>query len=118
MAEKRNSNRREFTYYMPILDVASGAIIGHLTDISEHGFRIDTKYRIPVGNVLNLRLNLGSELTKKGAIFFQAQSRWSQVDPMEPTLYNVGFEVTKINPEDDLVYQAMVERYSKPSRRF
>jgi len=40
MADKRKLNRRQFTYYMQVLDDATKQIVGYLSDISTGGFDV------------------------------------------------------------------------------
>ena len=41
MSDKRKLNRREFTYYMQVLDDATKQTVGYLSDISTGGFKLD-----------------------------------------------------------------------------
>ena len=50
MADKRKSNRRPFTHYLPVLHEPTGRVIGYLSDISLEGFKLDCSQRLPVGH--------------------------------------------------------------------
>lgn len=41
MAERRHLDRRQFSYYMRVTDESTGHLLGHLTDISTGGFKLD-----------------------------------------------------------------------------
>ena len=111
MNDRRNAKRRQFGYYMRVLDDETLKLIGHLSDISSKGFRIDSQDPIAPGNQFRLRMDLTSEVSNKSYIIFSAKSRWCNVDPMDPFVQNVGFEITDINTEDSAIYQRIVEKY-------
>ncbi len=115
-AELRMRARRKVAYYLPVYLASGALVLGHLADISESGFRIDCKNSIQVGQELKLRLDIPPEIGRKPAILFSAICRWCQPDYIEPVLYNAGFEVSKISPEDVQMYKMVIEKYGMRSR--
>ena len=111
MKERRNLKRRKFAYYMRVLDDDTLKLVGHLSDISSNGFKIDSQKHIAPGQNFRLRMDLTSEVSNKAYIIFSAVSRWNHVDPTDPFVQNVGFEITEINTEDSAIYQRIVEKY-------
>jgi len=111
MNERRNIKRRKFAYYMRVLDDDTLKLVGHLSDISSKGFKIDSQQPIAPGQNFRLRMDLTSEVSDKAYIVFSAVSRWCQVDPMDPFIQNVGFEIIEISSEDSIIYQRIVEKY-------
>lgn len=111
MKERRNLKRRKFAYYMRVLDDDTLKLVGHLSDISSKGFKIDSQKHIAPGQNFRLRMDLTSEVSNKAYIIFSAISRWSHIDPADPFVQNVGFEITEINEEDSAIYQRIVEKY-------
>lgn len=111
MNERRNLNRRKFAYYMRILDDETLKLIGHLSDISHKGFKIDSQQPIAPGLKFRLRMDLTSEVSNKSHILFSAVSRWCRVDPTDPFIQNVGFEIKEISTEDTAIYQRIVDKY-------
>jgi hypothetical protein len=109
--DRRNIKRHKFAYYMRVLDDESLKLIGHLSDISSKGFKIDSQNPIAPGIQFRLRMDLTSEVSNKAYILFSATSRWCQIDPLDPLIQNVGFEITEINTEDSAIYQRIVEKY-------
>jgi hypothetical protein len=76
MADKRKLNRRQFTYYMQVLDDATRQIVGYLSDISTGGFKLDCDQRIQVGQDFRLMIQLNSEIADKTSMTFIARSKW------------------------------------------
>lgn len=109
--DRRNIKRQKFAYYMRVLDDDSLKLVGHLSDISSKGFKIDSQTVIPPGQTFRLRMDLTSEVSDKAYIIFSAISRWCKVDPTDPFVQNVGFEITEISSEDSSIYNRIVERY-------
>ena len=111
MNERRNLKRRKFAYYMRVLDDGTLKLIGHLSDISTKGFKIDTQNPIAPGLKFRLRMDLTSEVSNKSHILFSAVTRWCRLDPTDPFIQNVGFEITDISTEDSAIYQRIVDKY-------
>jgi PilZ domain len=111
MADKRKLNRREFTYYMQVLDDATKQIVGYLSDISTGGFKLDCDQRIPVSQDFRLTIQLNSEIADKTNMTFIARSKWCRPDHIDPTSFNVGFEIINMSPSDMVIFQRMFEKY-------
>ena len=111
MNDRRNIKRHNFAYYMRVLDDETLNLIGHLSDISNMGLKIDSQKPIAPGIKFRLRMDLTSEVSNKAYIIFSAISRWCRVDPMDPFVQNVGFEISEISTEDSAIYLRIVEKY-------
>jgi hypothetical protein len=109
--ERRDLKRRKFSYYMRVLDDDTLKLIGHLSDISNKGFKIDSQNPIAPGINFRLRMDLTSEVSNKPYILFSATSRWCREDPLDPLIQNVGFEISEISSEDSAIYLRIVEKY-------
>jgi hypothetical protein len=111
MADKRKLKRREFTYYMQVLDDATKQIVGYLSDISTGGFKLDCDQRLPVGQDFRLSIQLNSEIADKTSMTFIARSKWCRPDHIDPTSFNVGFEIVNMAPSDMVIFQRIFEKY-------
>lgn len=109
--ERRKLNRRDFSYYMRVMDEVNGQLVGHLADISTGGFKLDCGSAIPTNREFRLRIELTSEVANKHAMIFQARSRWCQPDPIDPTSFSVGFQITNMTPGDFEIFNRMFEKY-------
>ncbi|HXF85650.1 MAG TPA: PilZ domain-containing protein [Anaerolineales bacterium] len=119
MAEKRKTSRREFGYYMQVTDDETKKLVGYLSDISPNGFRLDTLQEIAPGQDFRLHIELTPEVADKNFMVFIARSKWCRRDHVDPTTFNVGFEIVNIAPSDAVIFQRMYERYGleSPSRK-
>jgi hypothetical protein len=113
MAEQRKTARRDFIYYMQVTNVLTKRRIGHLTDISPCGFRLDSHKQIAAGEVLTLQIQLTPDIAHKDFMVFIARSKWCRRDRLDPNTYNIGFEIVKISPDDSAIFQCMYEKYSE-----
>jgi len=96
---------------MRVLNDETLSLVGHLSDISSKGFKIDSQTPIGPGIQFRLRMDLTAEVSNKAYIIFSATSRWCQVDPLDPFVQNVGFEISEISTEDSAIYLRIVEKY-------
>jgi hypothetical protein len=111
MPERRKLDRRDFSQYMRILNEQTGEIIGHLADLSTGGFKLECKKPIAKNLEFLMRMDLTGEISTKDYMVFVACSRWCQKDNIDPTLYDVGFQLVKINPNDMIAFTRMFENY-------
>lgn len=111
--ERRNLTRRTFSYYMRVIDDATGNLVGHLSDIGTGGFKLDSKYPIPVNKDFTLRIDQTGEISNKNFVTFTARSRWCRFDELDMTLYNVGFQLVNISQIDYDIFLKMFNTYGK-----
>lgn len=110
-AERRKLTRKNFSYYMRVLDEHTGDLIGQLSDISTGGFKIESTQPLPAGNTYQLRIDQTGEISSKSYITFAARIRWCQRDPYDPTIFNVGFQILDMSPEDYNIFVQMFNTY-------
>ena len=113
MNERRNIERREFSYYMRLVDNDTQELVGHLMDLSSGGFKLDSQTPIPPNKDFRLRMDLTSEVANKPSMVFVARSKWCQTDPLDPFVFNVGFQLINISPSDFNIINRMIEKYGK-----
>jgi hypothetical protein len=117
MDERRRLERKDFSYYMRLIDQDTGDLVGHLTDISTGGFKLDSQTPIPVEKDYKFRMDLTGEVANKPSMVFIARSKWCEVDPLDPFLYNVGFQLINIAPSDIEIFNRMMEKYGTKSEK-
>jgi len=113
--ERRKLNRKDFSYYMRLIDSDTQELVGHLVDISSGGFKLDSQNPIPPNKDYRFRMDLTSEVANKPSMVFVARSKWCEVDPLDPFLYNVGFQLVNISPGDIEIFKRMMEKYGTKS---
>lgn len=113
MDERRRIERKDFSYYMRLIDNDTQNLVGHLMDISSGGFKLDSQKPIPANKDFRLRMDLTSDVANKPYMVFVARSKWCEVDPLDPFVYNVGFQLVNISPSDLDIINRMMEKYGK-----
>ncbi len=109
--ERRKLDRKNFTYYMRVLDEKSGELVGQLSDISTGGFKIESTTPVPLGTTYQLRIDQTREISNKNYLSFTARARWCQRDHYDPTIYNVGFQLVDMTPADYDIFVKMFNEY-------
>ena len=110
--ERRTIKRRKFDYYMPVFDATTDENLGYLSDINQRGFKLESNKLLPVNTVYSLRMNLSSAVSSVAHIAFTARVAWSHVDPYAPMEFVSGFQIVRINPDEQRIFDRMVEMYS------
>jgi c-di-GMP-binding flagellar brake protein YcgR len=111
MADKRKIDRRSFTYYMQVTDETTKQLIGYLSDISTGGFKLDSPKEIRPGQDFRMHIELTPDVADKNSMVFIARSKWCRRDHIDPSTYNVGFEIINMSPSDMLIFQRMFDKY-------
>ncbi len=109
--ERRQLSRRRFSYYMCVLEEATGKLVGHFSDISTSGFKLDSIKPVPVNSDFRLRVEQTGAISNKSYITFTARARWCNVDVFDPNIFNVGFQITDMTPGDYDVFTKMFSAY-------
>jgi hypothetical protein len=112
-AKRDRQARKELSYYNPIFDNDTREIVGHLADISTGGFRMDSSNPIPIDKDFRFRMNLSSEVADKPDMVFIARSKWCKADPIDPYIYNIGYQLIHISPGDIEIFNRMMEKYGR-----
>lgn len=107
------TKRRELYLYKKLIDLDTHTVVGHMADISSGGFKLDCSNAIPANRDFHFFMDLTSEVADKPHMTFVARSRWCCIDPLDPYLYNVGFQLLNIAPNDLDIFNRMREKYGR-----
>lgn len=111
MPERRTQPRKDFTYYMQLIDDDTKELIGYLTDVSSGGLKVDSPNELPLNKDFRLCMDNIGAVADKPSMVFVARTRWCKVDFFDPFTYNVGFQIINIEPSDSLILQRVIETY-------
>jgi hypothetical protein len=118
MAERRRIQRRSISYYMRVIDAGENQMIGHLADITLTGLRMDSQKPIKISKEFKLRIYTTTDVSDKDYIEFGARTRWCNIDPVDPGVYDIGFEIIKITPHDAEIVKHIMDKYSSRENSF
>lgn len=116
MADKRKINRRDFSYYMQVTNETTKELLGYLSDISTGGFKLDSPKKIAPGQDFRLHIELTPDIAEKNSMVFIARSKWCQPDHIDPTSFNIGFEIINMSPSDMAIFQRMFDKYGTENK--
>lgn len=111
MPERRTVPRKKISVYMRIKDDDTQEILGHMVEVSSTGMRLETVSPQEINRDYYLRLELTPDLGDVPYIVFIARARWCRMDDIQPNLYQVGFQLVEIVPEDKPVFARIVAKY-------
>ena len=117
MPERRRLDRRTFSYYMRLMNERTGELIGHLADISTGGFKMELLKPIASDVDYRFRIELTSDIANVPFMVFGARSKWCQRDHIDNNTFNVGFQITDMNPGDVEIFSRMFEKYGSKTNR-
>jgi hypothetical protein len=103
---------------MRVIDVNENQMIGHLADITLTGLRMDSQKPIKVPEEYKLRIYTTADVADKDFIEFVAWTRWCRIDPVDPGVYDIGFEIIKIAPHDAEIVKHIQDKYSSKENNF
>ncbi len=110
-SEQRRLARRNFNYYMRVKEEASGKVLGHISDISTGGFRIDSSQSVSLNVDMRLYIDQLGEISSKSYILLKARPMWCRQDQFDPNMFNIGFKLVDATPVDREIYMKMYEVY-------
>ena len=112
-SNKRKLPRKNFSYYMRVLKKDTGELIGQITDISTGGFKLESSKPLPKNVNMELCIDQVNQISAKSFIVFSACTRWCDLDPYDPAIYNVGFQLLDMTPADYDVFVKMFNSYGE-----
>jgi hypothetical protein len=110
---RSRQERKDFSCYQPILDQDTQKIAGHLADISTGGFKLDCPNPVQANKDFRFLIKLTGEVADKPYMVFVARSKWCKIDPLDPYVYNVGYQLIHISPGDLEIFNRMMEKYGR-----
>lgn len=112
MQERRSVNRIKISYYVPVVNADSYEQLGTLQEISSKGMQVDSQKVLPIDKAFKLRLDLTDDSFDKPFIYISARPRWVRPDPIEPSFYNIGFQIFEVADEDIAIIDKIMEKYA------
>jgi len=117
MKERRAQKRKNFSYYMRLMDVDTQGPLGYLADISSEGFKLDSEDPIPIDKDYHVQMDLTTQIADKPSMTIVVRCKWCQVDRFDPFNYNVGFQLINISSDNKNIINRMIVEYGKPPKK-
>ncbi len=111
MVDRRKLKRKYLMFYTRIFDRATGALLGHLADLTTEGLMLICEQPLAEGQTFRLRIDLpegfGFERTH---LDLDGRCAWSAPD-VDPHFYNAGFHLPDVPAADLAVIERLVRDY-------
>ena len=99
------------------MDEVNGQLVGHLTEISTGGFKLDCDTEVPTEKDFRLRIELSLAVASKNFMIFNAKSKWCRPDAVDSSSFNVGFQITNMSPSDYEIFIRIFEKYGSQNKQ-
>ncbi len=108
--DRRRLKRRHVIFYSRVFDRNTGALLGHLMDITVEGLMLISDSPLDAGTNYHLRMDLPEDVKAKPYLSFDAICLWSRPD-INPAFYNAGFKVLNMTQDDIDLVENMIDEY-------
>jgi len=108
--DRRKLKRRHVIFYSRVFNRNTGALLGHLMDITVEGLMLISETPIETGILYHLRMDLPEDVMAKAFLRFDVHCLWCKPD-INPAFYNAGFKVLNMAQEDIDLIENMIDEY-------
>lgn len=108
--DRRKLKRRHIVFYSRVFDRNTGALLGHLMDLTVEGLMLISDHPINTGHTYHLRMDLPEDAKSKPYLNFDAHCLWCRPD-INPAFYNAGFKVLNMGRDDMNMIDNMIDEY-------
>ncbi len=107
---RRAIRRRHLIYYLRVWDRESGALLGHVVDITTEGLMLVSEQPIPLNKKFNLEMHWRDDDGEPRQIRFEAESRWRERD-VNAAFYDTGFKILDSAAEVLIPIRDVIDEY-------
>ena len=111
MQNRRKLKRVYLAFFTRLFDRETGALLGHLANLTAEGAMIISDMPLEVNRLYRLHMDLSEAFFSKSHLDFEARCVWSQPEAIAPKFYNTGFQFVKISPEDVQIITQIIQEY-------
>lgn len=107
---ERKTRRQPLSYWLRVFDADQDEPLGNLADITSEGFSVMSEQRGTPGTVVNVRMQLPSEMSGPDELAVAARVRWSR--PGSPKGFNrLGFQFVDVDEETRAVIERLIHQF-------
>lgn len=110
MSDKRILRRKESLFYLKIVDLSSGELIGRLVDITVNGFKLISRNSVELNKEFDLVLELPESLDGDDKMVFRATSLHTKKD-INPDYKDTGFKFVDLSRENLKKISLILKKY-------
>ncbi len=109
MHNSRKRPRKNTPHVVKAIEVATGAPLGRIVDVTAEGMMLVTDRDLEIGQRFGVRLNLPVMIQYRSDVELEAVVRWTSPDA-NPDFHKVGFEFVSIEGEDGLLLEEVMHK--------
>ena len=113
MPENRHLTRWRLIYYLRVFDRSTGALLGHVVDITVEGMMLVSAEPIEIGRDFDVRMMLPDSLGGQKEVEFRAHSMWRGADT-NSDFHDTGFRHVEPSEDTILRIQDVIEELRFP----
>lgn len=112
MSDRRKETRRRLTAFTPVYDLHPRVLLGYLADLTLRGAMLVGTKLTTINKETTLEIKFPGELSHITVlpVFIPARIAWCRPDE-NPQYFNIGVEFTKVTPQNQEIFQRILERY-------
>src|SRR5689334_6362645 len=112
MSDKRKDVRKKLMAFTTVYDSISRSLLGYVGNINMLGLMIISEHPLEIGREVMLNIEFPKSLAESGDknLVTPARVAWCNQDSSVKS-YTIGFEFTKLAPEQAETIRVIMERY-------
>jgi len=111
MEEKRKQPRRQADEFLDVCDNQTGAAIGQVVNLTEHGAMLRSEKPIRPNTTFQCRMTLPARMQSNDTFTFEAESRWCITD-RETGTYLTGYQFRNMTQHKRGIVRKLLESWS------
>lgn len=115
-ANQRMLRRHYLIYYLRVFDRDTGAVVGHLVDITPKGIMVIRDAPLEVGTKMKLRIRWRSSVGRLQFADFEGECRWCRPD-VNPDFYGAGFVISAASEEHVKAISELIADLAMPEQQ-
>jgi len=108
--EKRRFDRKQLYFYLKVIHDSTGALAGHLGDISTEGIMLFSRESMAQKTVFRFRIKLNEEFGMEEDLVFDAESLWCEKDA-NPEFFIIGFRFMEMDQARTDIVTYLIKKY-------
>lgn len=108
--EGRHQERKQIIYYLRVFDAESGALLGHVADLSTRGFMVTSERQLKKGKTMLLRIELPTSMKAPQQLELKARVKWSRPDA-NSSFFNTGLGLLHLSRSDEKILSDLIQNF-------
>lgn len=112
MDNHRKETRKNLKAFTPVYGLNPRVLLGYIEDLTTRGAMVIGEKSVEEGRQFKLAIEIPGSMDEKTVprITVDARVAWCKADK-RPNYFNIGFEFTDLQPDDEEIIDAVLKRY-------